>query len=1124
MARFPQPRGRNDFEIAIICALQIEADAVEAMFDEFWEGHTSYGKAVGDSNTYTTGRIGEHNVVLAHMPGMGKSAAAAVATNIPTSFERIRLGLVVGICGGVPKSAEDGEEIILGDVVVSTNVVQFDLARQYPHRTISKNTLEDNLGRQNPEIRGFLQKMKGARGRKQLKDISLEHLTLFCGKDEFHSWRYPGADEDILFPSTYRHQHHTLGACSICADEEGGFCQVSLESTCGELECDTSNQVPRERLRNVSYQAPKIHFGRFASGDLVMKSGSHRDQIAKQEKVVAFEMEGAGVWDNLPTVILRGVCEYADSHKNKKWQKYAAASAAACMKAILKDWRGLDRPGAPQALPRALSTVPFRRDPDFVDRGDTLAQIDQRCCQSAGRVALVGLGGVGKSQFAIEYAYRVRARSPYTWIFWVHAGTQARFVEGYRRIAESIKIPGLDDPKADVLRLVRNWLCDESNGQWLMIVDNADDSGVFFPQADTPYTSSSSTEAFSDLLPQSPNGSILITSRNRDAAFRLTGYSADIIEVGPMDQIHALALARKKLHKAFEPADAAALLEALDYMPLAITQAAVYISQGAPRITISSYLATLRNSDGGRAKLLSTDLGDIRRDGTASNSVMTTWKISFEYIRKVKPSATQLLSLMSLFDRQGIPESLLRSNYQELDGTGSDFEDDLAILSSFSLVTMDVGGSQLEMHRLVQFSTKRWLELNDELGKWKEKYVRLLDKKYPPGEYENWTTCRALFPHVQALAGYHLDDAALLAAWASTLVKAAQYASQMGNYQVAGKMVASALEARKATLGVEHPDTLRSLHGLGIVLNQQGKYQEAEAVHRQGLETSRRLLGEEHPHTLDNLHGLGVALERQGKYQEAEAVHRQGLETSRMVLGEKHPHTPDSLHGLGVALKRQGKYQETETVHRQGLETSRRLLGEEHLSPLYRLNSLGSVLKRQGEYQEAEAAHRQGLETSRRVLGAEHPITLANMTNLALTLRKQNQLTEAEQLQLQVIEIRKKVLGAEHPTTLNTMASLAVTFGCQNRLMEAEQLQVQAMETCKRTLGADHPNRLMDMHNLAVILKSKGEGDKAIMLMEECTERQKRVFGPDHSRTKLSQDTLNIWRMDDLHQGPSMKK
>ncbi|KAF2175866.1 hypothetical protein K469DRAFT_52280 [Zopfia rhizophila CBS 207.26] len=379
------------------------------------------------------------------------------------------------------------------------------------------------------------------------------------------------------------------------------------------------------------------------------------------------------------------------------------------------------RPLADRTLPHPTpsSTVPFRRDPHFVDR-HILSDIHCKSQQSASRVALVGLGGVGKSQLAVEYSYRVQENSPATWVFWVHASSRARFEEGYRKIAERAKLPGWDQPDVDILKLVHSWLCDEANGRWVMIVDNADDLGVFprpsqRGKGSKDDVSSNAAASLLEFLLQSLNGSILITSRSRDVAFRLTGSYADIIRVQPMDQAHALALLRNKLDGSFEQDDAAALVEALDYMPLAITQAAAYISQRAPRATVSRYLQDLRKGDQDRAKLLEMDIEDSRRDGTASNSIIATWQISFEHILRARPSATQLLSLMSLFDRQGIPESLLSGRYQEDNDASPDFEDDLNTLTSFSLVATDVDGYQFEMHRLVQFSTRKWLELQGEL-------------------------------------------------------------------------------------------------------------------------------------------------------------------------------------------------------------------------------------------------------------------------------------------------------------------------------------------------------------------------------------------------------------------------
>jgi nucleoside phosphorylase len=359
MTTLSPPSHRRDFEIAIICALRSEADAVEALFDKFWEDDNYiYGKAPGDTNAYTTGVIGRHNVVLAYMPGMGKGSAASLAASFRSSFGGIKLALLVGICGGVPTGTDDEKEILLGDVIISTGLVQYDFGRQLPNKFIRKDTLEDNLGRPNLEVRALLAKLQGSRGRMLLKDHTSDYLVALCQKPGFEKVRYPGVDADKLFESTYRHKHHNLPTCVICTKckkKEDEVCVAALEASCLELKCNEEKVVPRNRLvrakESADTQKPCIHFGKIASGDTVMKSGEDRDEIATKEKVIAFEMEGAGVWDNFPCVVIKGVCDYADSHKNKKWQGYAASTAAACMKAFLKEWISADKPSQSVAPP-----------------------------------------------------------------------------------------------------------------------------------------------------------------------------------------------------------------------------------------------------------------------------------------------------------------------------------------------------------------------------------------------------------------------------------------------------------------------------------------------------------------------------------------------------------------------------------------------------------------------------------------------------------------------------------------------------------------------------------------------------------------------------------------------------
>jgi tetratricopeptide (TPR) repeat protein len=537
----------------------------------------------------------------------------------------------------------------------------------------------------------------------------------------------------------------------------------------------------------------------------------------------------------------------------------------------------------------------------------------------------------------------VRDASPATWAFWVHAGTQARFKEGYRRIAETAKMDGWDDPKADVLRLVRSWLCDESNGRWTMVVDNADDASVFFSspltaQAADDARPGQAAELLSDFLPQSPNGSVLVSSRSRDVAYRLIGSLTSIFEVKPMEEDDALILLQNKLSL---PADAGVdierareLLQALDRMPLAITQAAAYIVQRRPRMSVTRYLDEICRDDRNRARLLEKDVGDSRRDGRASNSVIATWHISFEHIRQEMPAAARLLSLMSFFDRQGIPESLLRDRYAaDQDKEHADFDDDIYTLTSYSLVEISsANGSEFEMHRLVQYSTKKWLELCSELEEWKARYATMMDSSYPVAQYDNWKVLHALFPHVQAAVDCRPGEgeAKALESWASVLSKAAWYANAIGQHEVAKEMVRSGLEVREKVLGPEHLDTLASMSNLALVLNSQGKYKEAEAMNRETLERRERVLGPEHPDTLTSMNNLASMLKSQGKYEEAEAMNRETLALREKVLGPEHPDTPTSVNNLACLLARRHHYEESLALYERACTTYQTVLGTDH--------------------------------------------------------------------------------------------------------------------------------------------------------------------------------------------------
>lgn len=332
-----QSQSRNEFTIAIICALPLEADAVDGLLDETYDRlGQHYGKQLGDANIYTNGRIGKHNVVLCYLPGMGKGSAASVVSSLQVSYTGIELTLVVGICGGAP-SSPSGQGIFLGDVIISDSVVEYDFGRQYPSGFHRKSGVKDTLGRPNREIRTLLNALRAQNTRNDFESRIQQYLKTLQQKAT--RWCHPQI-HDVLFSASYIHKHDYSVICD-CSDISGEICTGALKKPCDEIGCDRSHAIRcREDAVKVS-----AHIGTLASADTVMKSGKHRDEIVREEEVIGFEMEGAGVWDIIPCIVIKGVCDYADTHKSKEWQAYAAATAASAAKVFLEYWRPRNQEG-----------------------------------------------------------------------------------------------------------------------------------------------------------------------------------------------------------------------------------------------------------------------------------------------------------------------------------------------------------------------------------------------------------------------------------------------------------------------------------------------------------------------------------------------------------------------------------------------------------------------------------------------------------------------------------------------------------------------------------------------------------------------------------------------------------
>ncbi|KAL8329890.1 hypothetical protein RB597_005266 [Gaeumannomyces tritici] len=352
----PPPADRGGFHLAIVCALKLEVDTVSLLFDEIYE--RPYGRVAGDNNHYSTGRVGNHAVVLLLLPDMGTRSAASSAAALRIAYPNVELALIVGVCGGLPRI--DGDDTFLGDVVVSKSIFNYDFGRQYSGEFVAKTTVEDTLGRAGRNVRSFLASLETEHQLGLLQRAAAGNLASLRDAAKSRSrradYRAPRRSSDRIFAADYPHRH--LSGCAACAAE--AFCEEAAGLSCAALGCDEDKLLSRRDRRPLD-SVPRIFMGKVASGNAVLKSGKRRDEMARRHGVVAFEMEGAGTWDEVPSIVVKGICDYADSHKNKAWQDFAAATAAAVAVAMLGRY---EVAGAGGVVPGAAAEDLSRQTPD----------------------------------------------------------------------------------------------------------------------------------------------------------------------------------------------------------------------------------------------------------------------------------------------------------------------------------------------------------------------------------------------------------------------------------------------------------------------------------------------------------------------------------------------------------------------------------------------------------------------------------------------------------------------------------------------------------------------------------------------------------------------------------------
>ncbi|CAG9985604.1 unnamed protein product [Clonostachys byssicola] len=924
----PRPANRGEFRIAIICALPREADAVILLFDQKWgeegEEGESYGRAEGDGNHYTTGRIGQHDVVLAYLPGMGTQNAAAAVASMKTSFSGVRLALLVGICGAVPRIGDD--DVMLGDVVIGNRIVQYDYGKQYPGHFEIRPTLAGPDG----DLLGLLSKLDTEHGRLRLQKKARRYLKELqheaassdseTGRRRRASYLYPGLGRDTLFRADYIHQHGM--DCHKCRK---GFCEKASKASCSTLRCDRSKLVSRKpyHINDHNYQS-EIFIRRVGSANTVMKSGKDRDRIAAAHDLIAFEMEGAGILHQVPCMVIKGVCDYADSHKNKTWQDFAAATAASVMKAVLQRYDCDDRFAAhSRPISPILTfchTIPYIRNHHFIMRRGVAERLEVLLppTSSCAEAALWGLGGSGKTQIALDYAYQ-KWNSRDTFVFWVHADTEATFMQDYKNIARKLRLSA--ELKGEQLLEA---VCEkiESLPRWSLIIDNADDIDLL-RHSGRRYTR---RDCLRKYIPKSASVSATVvwTSRDERIIGTLVGAGCGI-EIAGMNSSEARKLFEITTNRMITDGDTQAnaetqqLFNELQWLALSISQAGAYMRRAS--MSAGEYLALL-SDDNRRWELHQSS--EAASDQSHSrpgvpNSVPGTWRISIERIRQENELAYHILHVLAYLDNKNISHVIMeeaakhhgrsaardrtsRASYQghqfviddDSPSTRSlDVIEALSRLKEYSFVRVEVkGGKRIyEIHKLVQDAARYGLHVRSLTGSQNstrhqrsqqrpdnETYfsaiaLQVIYSLYPRREDNAWDQAEKYLAHAMRMIEW-VEVSKMPNRTASLIDRVRLFISGRTVYPetMVLKLAEKTLEIREKVLPYHHSDTLRSMYDVARAHYDLGNYVDAEVRADQLYPLDKREFGEMSRQTTETLLLKADAIFKIGRRDEAERL------------------------------------------------------------------------------------------------------------------------------------------------------------------------------------------------------------------------------------------------------------
>ncbi|KAF2189339.1 TPR-like protein [Zopfia rhizophila CBS 207.26] len=846
-----------------------------------------------------------------------------------------------------------------------------------------------------------------------------------------------------------------------------------------------------------------------------MKDGETRDRIAQAEGVICFEMEAAGLMDSVPCLVIRGICDYADSHKNKRWQPYAAATAAAFAKELLgvvkkQDVDELALAKATQYQTQfSLEGVP--RVSKFVDRPAEMAELErfllpeQLGCRQRIRV-LHGLGGIGKTQLAVEFVRR--HYHSFSSMFWLDGRSEDSLKQSIASCAS--KIPRGQTPETSraysadgsidvdaVVKDVMDWLAQPYNTAWLLIFDNVD-------REYNPYGADPDAYDVKRYFSGADHGSVLITTR-----LARLGQLGDPQQLGKVDRGQAQAIFENWYKGKYDIAESERLLKLLDGLPLAISQAGAFLWESG--VGLGTYLRFYEQQWG--ELMESRNWADAPLQDYPDRSVWTTWAISYKAIQDKHKSTANLLLLWSFLDNRNLWYGLFTAAYRastvvarslsewigDIASNELEFSRAMRLLRNYSLIEDVEERTSYATHPVVH----RWAYHYQ--GKYFESTLGQLAVvtvgwAVPSRSASNCSTMqRRLLPHAQACSQWVLEG------------QIERCSRSHSVYNVGFN------ETEKKEI------ILNAILLLGNLYADQGKLGEAEKMYERALRGYEEALGPKHTSTLDTVNNLGNLYKNQDKLGEAEKMYERALRGREEALGSKHTSTLDSVHCLAILYKAGKSLQEPRQAGRGGEDVragAARLRGgtrSKHTWTFDTVNNLGVLYMDQGKLGEAEKMYERALRGYEEALGPKHTSTLDTVNNLGNLYADQDKLGEAEKMYERALRGYEEALGPKHTSTLSTVNNLGLLYADQGKLGEAEKMYERVLRGFEEVVGSKNVEKyspaLNTMENIGDLYKKRGELAKAKGMYSRALLSVQTIVGPssnEYQRIRAKIDVLGL--------------